>query len=201
KPDLVVMTMMSQSMDIKTQLNAVGIPVIVTNASSIEQVYEAISLLGKATSRDEKAEEIISNMKESFDALSKKSEAVSKKESIYFEVSPLEYGLWSTGKGTFMDEIANICGLNNVFNDIEGWKEVSQEQVLERNPDNIVTITMYFGEGPTPVEEILAREAWSNVTAVKNNKIFSIDGDLLSRPSPRLVEGAQELFNLVYKIN
>ncbi len=200
-PNLVVMTMMSQSVEIKNQLDAVGIPVVVTNASSIAQVYEAVLLLGKATSTDEKAKEIVDDMKSNFESLSIKAKEINIEESIYFEVSPLQYGLWSTGKATFMDEIANICGLKNVFDDIEGWKEVSQEQIIERNPDNIVTISMYFGEGPTPVEEIVSREAWDNISAVKNNKVFLINGDLLSHPSPRLVEGATELFNLVYNIH
>lgn len=49
-----------------------------------------------------------------------------------------------------MDEIAQICGLRNAFGDVEGWAEISQEQVLERNPDYIVTVAMDAGDGPTP---------------------------------------------------
>lgn len=66
-----------------------------------------------------------------------------------------------------MDEIANMLGLTNCFADVTGWGEISEEQVLERNPDYIVTISMYYGEGPTPEEEILSRTGWENVTAVK----------------------------------
>ena len=55
-----------------------------------------------------------------------------------------------------------------------GWGEISEEQVLERNPDYIVTISMYYGEGPTPEEEILSRTGWENVTAVKNGDVFEI---------------------------
>ncbi|MEI3424909.1 MAG: hypothetical protein V8Q85_07605 [Christensenellales bacterium] len=52
--------------------------------------------------------------------------------------------------------------------------EISQEQVIERNPDYIVTISMYYGEGPTPVEEILGREGWGELTAVKNNAVLDL---------------------------
>ena len=135
-------------------------------------------------------------MKSSFAELSEKA-AGGEGKTVYFEVSPLQYGLWTAGKGTFMNEIAEMVGLKNCFDDLEGWASISEEQVLERNPDYIVTITMYFGEGPTPIEEILARPGWENVTAVKNEDILLLPNNELSRPAPRLTEGAQMLFDFV----
>ena len=84
------------------------------------------------------------------------------------------------------------------FADVTGWGEISEEQVLERNPDYIVTISMYFGEGPTPEEEILSRTGWENVTAVKNGKILNLPNNELSRPAPRLADGAKALYDFVY---
>jgi iron complex transport system substrate-binding protein len=97
-----------------------------------------------------------------------------------------------------MNEIANLIGLKNCFEDVEGWGEISEEQVLERNPDYIVTISMYFGEGPTPVEEILSRKGWGDVTAVKNEAILNLQNNELSRPGPRLADGAKLLYEFVY---
>ena len=65
------------------------------------------------------------------------------------------------------------------------------------NPDFIVTITMYYGEGPTPVEEIEGRAGWQSVTAVKNGNILNLVNDELSRPAPRLAEGALMLYDFV----
>ena len=56
---------------------------------------------------------------------------------------------------------------------------------------------MYYGEGPTPEEEIMSRQGWENVTAVQNSAILNLPNNELSRPSPRLVEGARLLFELV----
>ena len=78
--------------------------------------------------------------------------------------------------------------------------EISEEQVLERNPDYIVTIAMYFGEGPTPEEEIAGRKGWENITAVKNRAILNLQNDELSRPVPRLAEGAKMLYDFVTSI-
>ena len=94
--------------------------------------------------------------------------------------------------------IANMLGLTNCFADVTGWGEISEEQVLERNPDYIVTISMYYGEGPTPEEEILSRTGWENVTAVKNGKILNLPNNELSRPAPRLADGAKALYDFVY---
>ena len=57
---------------------------------------------------------------------------------------------------------------------------------------------MYYGEGPTPVEEIESRAGWENVTAVKNGKILNLQNDELSRPGPRLADGAKALYDFVY---
>jgi len=134
-------------------------------------------------------------MKATFDAISADAEKI--KGSVYFEVSPLEYGLWAAGKGTFMDEIATMMGLENIFADVDGWAEVSEEQIIERDPDYIVTITMYFGEGPTPVDEIMGRAGWDGIKAVKNGCILNLQNNELSRPGPRLAEGAQALYDFI----
>ena len=96
-----------------------------------------------------------------------------------------------------MDELAQICGLTNVFADLEGWQSVSEEQVIARDPDYIVTISMYYGEGPTPVEEIMGREGWQDMKAVKEGQVFNADSNAISRPGPRLGDAAVELFNFV----
>ena len=96
------------------------------------------------------------------------------------------------------DLIRDTGFINLDFADVTGWGEISEEQVLERNPDYIVTISMYYGEGPTPVEEIESRAGWENVTAVKNGKILNLQNNELSRPAPRLAEGAQALYDFVY---
>ncbi len=197
EPDVLFMSTMAQTEEQVQQLEKAGIAVIVSDAQDIKGVYESIALMGKVMGKDKEAEEIVSSMKKSFAELAEKATGDGSK-SVYFEVSPLEYGLWTAGSGTFMDEVAELIGLKNCFHDVNQWGEISEEQVLERNPDYIVTITMYFGEGPKPEEEIAGREGWGNVTAVKNNEILHLPNNELSRPGPRLVEGAQMLFDLVY---
>jgi iron complex transport system substrate-binding protein len=108
-------------------------------------------------------------------------------------------GLWTAGSGTFMDEIATMVGIKNAFADVSGWGEISQEQVIERNPDYIITISMYNGEGLNPVEEIIARDGWSGINAVKNAAVYNADSNEITRPGPRLVDAAKALYSFIYE--
>lgn len=194
-PQVVLMNDMGQSEEQVKQLEENGVKVVVSKAEDIEGVYFSIRMIGKLMGKEEAAEAVIADMQATFDGIRAKTEKSGK--TVYFEVSPLQYGLWTAGKGTFMNELAEICGLDNAFADLDGWAAVSEEQVLARDPDYIVTITMYFGEGPTPVEEIQAREGWGELKAVKNGAILNADSNAISRPGPRLKDAAIELYNFI----
>ena len=139
-PQVVVMSDMAHTTEQVELLEQNGIRVIGTDANSIEEVYINICLLGTIMGKEAEAEAVIADMQATFADVTAKSEQTDK--TIYFEVMPLEWGLWSAGTNTFMDEIASMLGLTNCFADGNGWGEISEEQVLERTPDFIVTITM-----------------------------------------------------------
>ena len=196
QPQVVLMGTMAQTTEQVEALAQAGIQVVVSDAQNIEGVYTAIRLIGAIMGKDAEAEAMVADMQAAFDGIKARSEATGK--TVYFEVSPLQWGLWTAGKGTFMDELAAMCGLENAFADVEGWAEISEEQVLARDPDYIVTITMYYGEGPTPVEEIKGRAGWEALKAVVNDHILNADSNEISRPGPRLRDAAETLFNFVY---
>lgn len=195
EPQVVVMAKMAQTEEQVAALEKAGIRVVVSDAQDIEGVYTAIRLIGALVGRNDEAEAMVADMQSTFADIAAKSENTGK--TVYFEVSPLQWGLWTAGKGTFMDELATMCGLTNAFADVEGWAEISEEQVLERDPDYIVTISMYYGEGPTPVDEIKSRAGWDALKAVQNDAIFNADSNEVSRPGPRLKDAAEALYTFV----
>ncbi len=195
QPQVVLMASMAQSEAQVDQLEQAGIRVLVSEAKTIEGVYQSIALIGAVVGKTAEADALAGGMKSGFDALSAKAAGTGK--TVYFEVSPLQYGLWTAGAGTFMDEVATMLGLSNIFSDVSGWAEVSQEQVIQRDPDYIVTIAMYFGEGPTPEEEIAGREGWGGVAAVQNGAILNLSSNELSRPGPRLLDGAKLMSDFI----
>ncbi len=195
EPQVVLMGTMAQTVEQAEQLRAAGIETVISDAQDIEGVYTAIRLIGSLMGKEAEAEALVAQMQGAFAEIAGKSENSGK--TVYFEVSPLQWGLWTAGKNTFMDELATMCGLTNAFADLDGWASISEEQVLERDPDYIVTITMYYGEGPTPVEEIMGRSGWENLKAVVNGAILNADSNEISRPGPRLMDAASTLFDFV----
>lgn len=194
-PQVVVLTGMHHLEEQIALLEQNGVKVIGTDANSISEVYDSIRLLGTVMGKDAEAESIIADMKAAFDDIAAKSEKTD--QTIYFEVMPLEWGLWSAGTGTFMQELAELCGMQNAFADIEGWKAISQEQVIERNPDYIVLVT---GMGEAAVDEVMAREGWGDIKAIQNAKVYNADSYALTRPAPRLKDAAIDLYNFLNDI-
>ena len=195
QPQVVLMADMAQTAEQVQALEDAGIRVVLSDANDIEGVYTAIRMIGQLTGLEGEAEALVADMQATFDGIAARSEDTGK--TVYFEVSPLEYGLWTAGANTFMDELASLCGLTNAFADVEGWAAISEEQVLERDPDYIVTISMYYGEGPTPVEEIMGRAGWEGLTAIQNGDVFNADSNEISRPGPRLKDAALALYAFV----
>ncbi len=199
QPQVVLMATMNQPVEQVEALENAGIKVVAIEAASIEDVYTAIDLVGTVVGKPAEAEALVNGMKADFAAIAAKvPQEGGAAKSVYFEVSPLEWGLWAAGANTFMDEIAALLGLDNIFSDVTGWAEVSQEQVIARAPDLIVTITMYMGEGPTPDEEIISRAGWETIPAVELNQIYMADTDTITRPGPRLADAAEALYTYLH---
>lgn len=198
EPQVVFMSAMAQSEEQAQALAKAGIATVITDAQDIEGVYEAITLLGEVLDRQEAASGLIDEMGAAFAKIREDAAGKTENKTIYFEVSPLEYGLWTAGSGTFMNEIALMLGLENAFADVNGWGEVSQEQVIARGPDYIVTVTMFYGEGLRPEEEIAAREGWQEIPAVRDGNVIPADSDEITRPGPRLAQAASQLYERIY---
>lgn len=197
-PQVVFMDTMAQSVEQIAALEAAGIQVVVSEATDLEGVYESISVIGRVMNRESEAADVIAGMKQTFQQLSDKAAAFSDKPTVYFEISPLKAGLWTAGKGTFMDEAASLLGAQNVFGDVTGWAGISEEQVIQRNPGYIVTTDRYVGTGPTPEQEIAGRPGWEHLSAVKDGHILNLADDSLVRPGPRLADGVKQLYDFLY---
>lgn len=197
-PDVAVIGNMTAMEDQVNQLEQAGVKVIVTEANNLSETYKVIEMLGTAMGKEKEASTIVKNMKEGLEKITKEVEnkAASK---VYVEVSPLEYGLWSCGQNTFIQELIEIVGAKNIFDDIDGWAAVSEEQVIVLDPDIILTTSSPLTGIKDPVGEISSRENWSGIEAVKNNRIVMLDADMISRPGPRLLDVANELVKVIYE--
>jgi iron complex transport system substrate-binding protein len=101
----------------------------------------------------------------------------------------------SAGKNSFINEIITYAGGINIFSDIEQpYPVVSEEAILMRNPQIIIIPNSTVG-GTTAVT---SRKNWQNISAVKNNKIYSVDTNIISRPGPRISQAIELISNCIY---
>jgi iron complex transport system substrate-binding protein len=55
------------------------------------------------------------------------------------------------------------------------------------------------GDIPTvSIEGLEGHPVWGEITAVKQGKARFIDGDLVSRPGPRIVQGLEEMLKIIH---
>ncbi|MDF2607386.1 MAG: ABC-type cobalamin/Fe3+-siderophore transport system, periplasmic component [Bacillales bacterium] len=196
-PDLVLAheSMLGQAGQAFDQLKASNINVIVIrNATNFKDVYESINTIGKATGKSEQATKIVKDMKSNIESIKNKVQGESK-QKVWVEVSPAPE-IYTTGDGTFMHEMLSLLGAENVAGDQQGWVKLSEEIVVQKNPD--VILTTYGAYTPNATQLVLDRKAWANVNAIKNKKVFDLSDDLVSRPGPRLAKGVEEIAKALY---
>ncbi|WP_347548472.1 ABC transporter substrate-binding protein [Pseudalkalibacillus hwajinpoensis] len=178
------------------QLRDAGIKVIVVNdATSFEEVYASIEMIGQATGEKEEAESTIADMKQKLEDVKTKAEEVEEQKDVFVEVAPAPE-IYSPGKNTFMDDMLTLINAKNVTHDQEGWNQIDQEAIIKANPDVIITTYGYYTENP--IEQVVSRDGWQDVTAVKEEQVIDVHSDLVTRSGPRLAEGVEELAKAVY---
>ena len=99
--------------------------------------------------------------------------------------------LWTQGSGAFMDSVITIAGGTNIFSDVSNDVEVDIELAVTRNPKFII-VTGSMGSNTTSYDYIVAADSPFKATdAYKNENVMLLDGDLATRPGPRLIDALE----------
>lgn len=191
KPDLVLISDMF-SPELKAKIEALGIKVFdLSSHDSFEGVYTAIENAGKITNAAAASTQLIADMKIKIDDVLAKV-ANASKTTVYYVVGFGEYGDYTAGKGTFIDQMITMAGGENVAQDADGWK-YSLEKLIEKNPELIICSQYYDSK-----KGIEAANGYKDLEAVKNGQLKEIDNDLLDRQGPRSADGLLALAKLIH---
>lgn len=172
-----------------------GIPVVyIPSSDSIEGIYKDIEFIASLVNEDKKGEEIISDMKEKIAKYEELGKTIKDKKKVYFEIGPAP-SLFSFGKNTFLNEMLEVIGAENIFKDEDSWFAPTEEAILDANPDVILTKVDYV-ENPT--EEILARDGWENIKAIENGDVYYIDANSAARGNQNIIKALDEMAKAVY---
>lgn len=174
-----------------------GIPVVyIPSSYSIDGIYGDIEFIAEITGTEKQGTEIIENMKKEVEAIREIGDKITDKKKVYFEIGSTP-SLYSFGKDTFLNEMIQIIGAENIFANEDSWISPTPESVIDANPDVILT-NVPDTDGVSAVDEIKSREGWDSITAIKEGQIYSIDKNSSSRPSQNVIKALKEMAKAIY---
>lgn len=172
--------------EIVGKIKEAGIPVVCYEPESVEDVIKTIKEIGNITGAVEEAEKVTKAMEEKENEITEKIKGA-KKVKVFYEI--WNDPLMAAGPGSFMDQLINLAGGENIAKDAQGeYPQFDVEQLIERNPD--VYLTSQDLKEKT-VDSIKARPGYENINAVKNDRIYLLDPNIVSRPGPRIVDALE----------
>lgn len=169
-------------------LQELGIPVLTVNPKTLEETQETLILMGEAVGAEVQGWALATEMENRLQEL---LQGIERTEKVRVFVEIWNEPLMSAGPGSFMDELINLAGGENVAGDADNpWPVISEEIVIDRDPE-VVILTSYN------LEEALSRPAWQDITAYKNGVVLEIDPDIYSRTTTRLLDALEEMIGIL----
>ena len=189
KPQVVFVSTASQIENFTKTLEAQNIAVFVTNPKDLNGVLANLQQLGDIFGTQKKTSILLNELQERILAI---DEQVRDKQKVKTFVQISKEPLFTIGKDSFLTEIIERAGGISVTKDVAtAYPKLSKETALALNPDVLI-----LSESPDNLEP---NDVFKNSNAVKNKKVFKINADLLSRPSPRIVDALEQIADALHK--
>ena len=191
KPDLVFAFSDLQA-DIAAELIRRGVTVFTFNQRRIVEIMEMILTIGRIVGSEEKSMQLVSTLRSDMDAIAASASRFPYRPRVLFEewYDPLISGI------RWVDELIEIAGGDSLFPELRECQAakdriVDPAVVIDRDPQ--VIIGSWCGR-QVKKDLIRARAGWSNISAVRNNRIYEIKSAYILQPGPAaLTEGVRQL--------
>ncbi|PWH19096.1 MAG: hypothetical protein DDG59_04255 [Anaerolineae bacterium] len=198
QPDLVLASPLTAPEQVQG-LRDLGLTVFVLpNPLQFDDLYVNLINVGTLTGRSQEAERLVAQLKQRVQSVEEKLVGIDQRPLVFYEIDGTDPNApWTAGPNTFIDMLITKAGGLNFGHELQGeWVQVSLEEILRRDPDLILLGDAIWG-GVT-VESVVARPGWSELSAVKNQRVYPFDDNIVSRPGPRLVDGLEALAKLFH---
>ena len=180
------------------QLDELGITCVALRPKDISGILTTIVLVGKITGTKEKAEELVEDMRARMSAITERVKDAPRPQVFYLFAAKDLNNPWAAGPGSFVDSLIMLAGGENIgAKAISAWAQFSVEEVVNSDPEVIIANAKH-GTSVTSKEELERHPAWNKITAVKRGKIHFIDGNLVERSGPRIVQGLEEIARFLH---
>lgn len=195
EPDLVILPKRLE--DSANTISEMGIPVLLVNPESQQELFEMIALIGQATGTEAAASRLLQYYEEELDAITSLTAQLTGQPRVYMG-SNSSYLATAPGE-MYQSSLIEAAGGTNVAGDLDGdtWTEVSYEQLIAMNPDVIVIPS----EAAYDKEDIAADQQLAALTAVKNNAIYQMPRDFepWDSPTTSCILGIRWLLNVLHE--
>lgn len=194
-PDLVLTDGHSEGIK---QLDSLGITFLVIDPKDFDGVFRDIGLIGQATGGEARAEKLVDQMKADMAHITNRVKGAQKVKAFYVIDATDLNNPWTAGPGSFVDSLINMAGGENVAaKAVAPWAQFSIEQLVSADPEVIILPTRHGTAFVTP-EVLAGHPAWRQISAVKQGRIHTIDGDLVDGYGPRIVQGLEEMARILH---
>ena len=189
KPQIVFVSTASQIETFTKTLEASNITVFVTNPKDLSGVLANLRQLGEIFGTMERTSVLLNELQERILAV---DERVRDKPKTKTFVQISKEPLFTVGKESFLTEIVERAGGDSVTKAVAtAYPKISKETVLALNPDAII-----LSESPDNTEP---NDIFKNSPAMKNKKVFKINADIISRPSPRIIDALEQIADVLHQ--
>ena len=180
-------------------MRSLGYKVVVLNPTTISGILHDISLVGTATGAETQANAVVKNITSTIDTIATKiANAHLTPMKVFYEIwTP---PLMGAGGTTWINDVITKAGGVNIFaNQTQAYPTVASETVVQLDPDAIFLPTEM---GQTPfygsVAQVEAQPGWNTISAVHNNRVYVIDGDLFAEAGPRVADCVYDVASDLY---
>jgi iron complex transport system substrate-binding protein len=189
QPDLIIATADGNRQDTVRQLERIGLPVYVTNPADTSGILRSISHLGEITASKNAATTLVLKLQKRLNNIEAQIRHKSKPR-VFFQIG-LE-PLITIGGRTLINEVIERAGGRNIASlDTARYPRYSPEGIMAGSPDIILFAPMANDKEFTAIKNFWQK--FEGVPAVKNNRIYPIDTDLIGRASPRIVDAIETM--------
>jgi len=194
KPDLILATADGNRKDTVRQLERLGLSVYVTYPANTDGVLKSILHIGEITHREKEAAKLVEGLQKRLNHITGQTRAKSKPR-VFFQIG-LE-PLITAGRGTLINEVIERAGgVNIAGHDLASYPRYSAEGIIGASPDIIIFAPMLHDHKFVAVKKFWQK--FGDVPAVKNNRIYPIDANLINRASPRILDAVEIMASIFH---
>jgi iron complex transport system substrate-binding protein len=203
RPDLVILQ--TNPVRLADRLHALKLTTLEINQDDIAALYNSIRVVGAATGMEAQAAKLIDSIRGKLAQIRAQAAPLPRTRAMFVigrTPNRLD-GLVIVGKATYLNEIIETAGGENVFRDAPSqYPNVSLEEVLSRNPQVIVDMgDMADTVNVTPAHQREVVDLWQRMgtlAAVKQHRVFAVASDIFVVPGPRIVNAAQAFLAMLH---